>query len=122
MMGAGICNWLSFTGSTDIPEENAYVHWALPMNANMDAYWQGSPLSQITNAQTPTLILHGGNDARVPVGQAHEMHRALKEQGVDTQLVIYPRAGHGIRERAHRIDVITRMLDWFDRYVKGETD
>jgi dipeptidyl aminopeptidase/acylaminoacyl peptidase len=38
--------------------------------------------------------------------------------GVETQFVLYPRAGHGVRERAHRIDLYTRWLDWFDRFVK----
>lgn len=118
MMGAGLSNWISFTGTTDIPEEMCSVHWNRPMAENFDLYWERSPLSGIANAQTPTLILHGAGDKRVPPGQAHEMYLALKNKGVPTQLVLYPRSGHGVSERAHRIDLFTRELEWFEKYLK----
>jgi dipeptidyl aminopeptidase/acylaminoacyl peptidase len=118
MMGAGLSNWISFTGTTDIPEEMCTVHWNRPMAENFDVYWERSPLSGIANAQTPTLILHGAGDERVPPGQAHEMYQALKTKGVPVQLVLYPRSGHGVRERAHRIDLFTRELEWFEKYLK----
>jgi dipeptidyl aminopeptidase/acylaminoacyl peptidase len=105
-------------GTTDIPQENALVHWGFPMYDDYDLLWERSPLSAINNAQTPTLIIHSSGDKRVPMGQAWEMYRALKEKGVPTQLVLYPRSGHGLGERAHRLDLFTRELEWFDRYLK----
>ena len=57
-------------------------------------------------------------DARVHPEQALQFYQALKTKGIDTQLVTYPRATHGISERAHRLDVYTRQLDWFDTYLK----
>ena len=45
-------------------------------------------------------------------------NHGLKERGVPTEMVLYPRAGHGVRERAHRIDMLTRQLDWLERYVR----
>lgn len=118
MMGAGLSNWISFTGTTDIPEEMCTVHWNRQMAENFQLYWERSPLSGIASAQTPTLILHGAGDERVPPGQAHEMYQALKAKRVPVQLVLYPRSGHGVRERAHRIDLFTRELDWFEKYLK----
>ena len=118
MVGAGVIIWISFTGTPDIPQENAYTHWALPMYESYEQYWKGSPMSGVENANTPTLIAHGQNDKRVPVGQAYELYRALKDRGVPTQLVIYPRSGHGVGERAHRIDLYTRELEWFEKYLK----
>ena len=53
-----------------------------------------SPLSKVDQVQTPTLILHGAADVRCPVGQAQQWHTALREQGVPTQLVLYPEADH----------------------------
>jgi dipeptidyl aminopeptidase/acylaminoacyl peptidase len=120
VMGAGISNWISFTGTTDIPHENSYVHWNQWMYEDFDRYWDASPLSAIDKANTPTLILHGQDDERVPVEQGIELYRALEDKGVETQMVIYPRAGHGVRERAHRIDLLTRELEWFDRFLKGD--
>ena len=46
------------------------------------------------------------------------MYLALRRKGVDTELVFYPRASHGLSERAHRIDMYRRQLEWFDRYVR----
>ena len=118
IMGAGISNWISFTGTTDIPDEMSIVHWNLPMHDNFRLYWERSPLSAIDKARTPTLILYGASDARVHPAQGLELHQALKERGVPTEMVMYPRAGHGIRERAHMIDLLSRQLEWFDRYLK----
>lgn len=118
VMGAGISNWISFLGTTDIPHENYLVHWERWLEGNDLLFWERSPISGIEKANTPTLILHGAGDTRVPPSQAIEMYRALKDHGVETELVIYPRSGHGVSERAHRIDLFTRELDWFDRFLK----
>ena len=45
-----------------------------------------------TRCTTPTLVLHGGDDVRCPVGQAEQWHSALRERGVPTRLVLYPGA------------------------------
>jgi hypothetical protein len=42
---------------------------------------------------------------------------ALKDRGVPTELVIYPREPHGLRERAHNLDRLRRYMAWFKRYV-----
>lgn len=118
VMGAGICNWLSFMGTTDIPHEMSLVHWNQWGYDDPAMYWDRSPLSRIDKAKTPTLILHGEKDVRVSPGQAWEMYTALKTKGVPTQLVLYPRSGHGVSERAHRLDLYTRQLEWFDQYLK----
>lgn len=118
VMGAGISNWVSFSGTTDIPHEMSLVHWNRYAYANLELFWERSPMSRINQADTPTLILHGADDARVHPGQAWELYTGLKMRNVPTQMVLYPRSGHGIGERAHRIDLYQRQLDWFDRYVK----
>jgi dipeptidyl aminopeptidase/acylaminoacyl peptidase len=119
VMGAGISNWVSFMGTTDIPYEMSIVHWNFFWRDDPALYWRRSPLSAINEASTPMLILHGANDARVHPGQALEMHEALRQREIPTQLVLYPRASHGLSERAHRIDMYQRHVDWFDRYVMG---
>jgi dipeptidyl aminopeptidase/acylaminoacyl peptidase len=116
---AGITNWISFTGTTDIPEENAVVHWDLDPYERSGLAWDRSPLAHLAGATTPVLIAHGENDRRVPLGQGVELHTALRLRGTPVELVTYPRAGHGLRERAHRLDYMNRSLDWFDRWVKG---
>jgi dipeptidyl aminopeptidase/acylaminoacyl peptidase len=84
---------------------------------DFDLVWERSPLKHVKNSKTPTLILHGGADRRVPLNQAHELYRGLKYFNVPTTLVVYPREGHSTRERAHQIDLCRRALAWYDQYL-----
>jgi dipeptidyl aminopeptidase/acylaminoacyl peptidase len=81
-------------------------------------YDERSPIISIKNCRTPTLLLHGEYDAGVPVSQAYEFYTGLKDAGVETELVIYPRERHSIQEYLHRLDVQKRMLAWFTTHLK----
>jgi dipeptidyl aminopeptidase/acylaminoacyl peptidase len=76
-----------------------------------------SPITHVAQATTPTLILHGSEDQCTPVGQAVELHQALVLNGVPSELVVYPREGHGFREREHAADAERRTVEWFARYL-----
>jgi dipeptidyl aminopeptidase/acylaminoacyl peptidase len=64
--------------------------------------------------------MRGRNDTNVPLGQALFFHRALRRFGVEHEFVVYPREGHGFVERAHRIDVLLRARDRFDRCLGAD--
>jgi dipeptidyl aminopeptidase/acylaminoacyl peptidase len=119
MVGAAITNWISFTGTSEIEHENSLVHWDLWPYENTQLAWERSPMANTQGSTTATLVVHGKDDTRVPPGQAKELYRALRHAGAATELVLYPREGHGLRERAHQIDFAKRWLDWFDTHVKG---
>ena len=70
------------------------------------------------NAHTPTLILQGEADVIDPKGQSEALYRALKRYGVETELVIYPREGHGLKEEKHLVDRLNRLVAWFDKHLK----
>jgi len=57
--------------------------------------WRQSPLSGAAKAKTPFLLLQGQSDGTDPLGQAEEMYRALRQEGVPVDLVTYPREDHG---------------------------
>jgi dipeptidyl aminopeptidase/acylaminoacyl peptidase len=117
---AGISNWISFIGTTDIPRENSLVHWALDWMENKEnetLVWDRSPMAHIRNAQTPTLIANGEKDLRVPKNQSYELYRGLEMRNVPVEFVIYPREQHGLKEREHQLDYMYRVLNWFDKYV-----
>ena len=117
MVGAAITNWISFTGTTEIEHENSLVHWDLWPYENYDLAWERSPMAHVKNSKTATLIVHGSDDTRVPPGQASELYRALRHFGVKTEIVFYPREGHGLGERAHQLDFAQRFVDWFAENV-----
>lgn len=119
VMWMGISNWFSMTGISDIFFENSTVHWNAMMYEHETLYWERSPLSHIDKANTPTLIVHGAADPRVPIGQSQEMYTALRWKGVPVEFVTYPREGHGVAERAHQEDFMRRVIGWFDTYLAG---
>jgi dipeptidyl aminopeptidase/acylaminoacyl peptidase len=80
-------------------------------------YIERSPVFAGQRLRTPTLITNGARDRATPMGQSVELFRALREQGTDAELVIYPTEGHGFSDVATRGDWIGRMLAWLDRYM-----
>ncbi|WP_167458351.1 S9 family peptidase [Mesorhizobium kowhaii] len=76
-----------------------------------------SAITRLDRPTTPTLMMHGEGDRCTPLGQAQELYAALLERGVESELVVYPREGHGLRERDHQLEAWRRMIGWFDRYL-----
>jgi dipeptidyl aminopeptidase/acylaminoacyl peptidase len=60
--------------------------------------------------------MHGENDSDVPIAEAEEYFIALKDVGVDTIFIRYPREGHGLRETKHVIDSIGRCIAWYEKH------
>lgn len=117
---AGLSNWISFMGTTDIPHEMSLTHWDLWWFENEGLTWDRSPVAHLQNTDTPILVAHGKADDRVHPEQSIQLHQFLKLNDITTQLVMYPREPHGLTERAHSIDFMERVVDWFDRYVKED--
>ena len=120
VMGAGLSNLISDHGQDDIPSANLLYFPGQPYH-HLDQYWQASPIRHITNCVTPTLIVHGDDDARVHPAQGMEMYRALKVLDVPVEFVRYPREAHGFQERNHQIDLMRRITSWFERWLEPGT-
>jgi dipeptidyl aminopeptidase/acylaminoacyl peptidase len=116
MMGAGICNWRSYHGVAEVGAWDQISYRASPYEQG-GRYDHFSAIHYVDRVTTPTLIVHGADDIIVPVGQSYEFFRALKDHGIPTELVVYPREPHGFRERGHNIDRLRRFLAWFQRYL-----
>lgn len=116
VMGAGIAHWQSFHGKSCLTAWDA-IHYETDPYEPRGTFEKFSPLAYAKNIKTPTLILHGEKDEDVPVEQAHLFFRALKDLGVPTVLIVYPREPHGVSERAHMLDLSRRVIDWMKRYL-----
>ncbi len=119
MVGAGLTNMWSMYGTNDIPSVLISYFGGIPDAKTLPLYLDRSAMSHIDNVTTPTLILHGANDERVPTGQAYELYRGLKDRGKTTELVFYPREGHGFTEYYHQRDRMQRIYDWVTKYTLG---
>lgn len=117
--GAALTNLISMYGTNDIPSTlDDYFGGGPYSAANSQAYWNASAMAHIAKAKTPTLILHGLADDRVPPSQGQELYLGLKKLGVPTEFVTYPREPHGFREPNHQIDKVEREIAWFERWLK----
>jgi dipeptidyl aminopeptidase/acylaminoacyl peptidase len=98
---------------------SAYDEWfyGTPYE-KLDGFIKSSPMTFVKNAKTPTLLLQGEDDTTDPIGQSQQFYRGLKRYGVDADLVLYPREPHGLREEKHLLDRLTRILAWYDKYLK----
>jgi dipeptidyl aminopeptidase/acylaminoacyl peptidase len=117
-VGAGVTNLMSFTGTADIPsfipDYFGGDFWDV-----FDRWRTHSAMFNVRGVSTPTLILHGEQDLRVPISQGYELYNALKRQGVATKMVVYPRQPHGIQEPKLMLDAMNRNLEWFDHWLLG---
>lgn len=118
-VGAGISNWMTYYVNTDIhPFTRQYLKgtpWSDP-----DIYALTSPMTNINNASTPTLIQHGELDRRVPTPNAYELYQGLQDVGVETKLVIYKGFGHGITKPKERLAAVWHNWEWFAEPVFGK--
>ncbi len=117
VVGAAVTNLWSFTGTADIPGFLPDYFQAEPWE-NFETYRAHSPMTYVKGVTTPTLILHGETDDRVPVTQGYELYNALKRQRVNVKMVVYPRTPHGPREPKFLLDIMQRHLDWVAAYVR----
>jgi dipeptidyl aminopeptidase/acylaminoacyl peptidase len=113
---AGISDWYSFFGQTDIPNLLEFGFGGMPTESK-ETYERWSPIEFADRVTTPLLITHGEEDARVPIPQADQYYRQLKKLGKTVEFLRYPREGHGIREPAHRLHLDTEQEKWFATYV-----
>jgi dipeptidyl aminopeptidase/acylaminoacyl peptidase len=114
---AGISNLVSFNYMAYYHDYLAVEFGAFPHEQGlMDLLWERSPIRYVHKVRTPTLLVHGENDNDVPIAEAEQFYIALKDVGVETVMIRYPREGHGIREPVHVVDLIDRSVSWYRRH------
>jgi dipeptidyl aminopeptidase/acylaminoacyl peptidase len=112
-----VTNLQSMFGTTDIKSWSKWEFFGYPWET-FDDYVRCSPITHVGKVKTPTLILHGESDIRVPISQSVEFYSALKARRVTTQFVRYPNEGHAISQPQHVKDYWERILGWFERYLR----
>ncbi len=114
---AGIANLISYNYMTYYNQyEEMEFGQFLTQGRLMDEAWERSALKHVANVHTPTMLVHGENDPDVPIAEAEQYYVALKDVGVDTIMVRYPREGHGVREIKHQIDLMDRSIRWYESH------
>ena len=103
-------------------------HYQRQWEAELGLPWEGdnrenweriSPFNRVEHIETPTLIMGGEQDWNVPILNSEQLYQALRRRGIETQLVVYPDQGHGIRVPTYQVDRYERYLDWYNDHVRG---
>jgi len=113
----GVYNLESMYGATEelwFPEwEFGGTPWDKP-----ELYQSLSPHKYAKNFATPTLVVHGELDYRVPIGEALQLFTALQRRGVPSRFLYFPDEGHWVLKPQNSKVWHQTVLDWFDRWVK----
>jgi dipeptidyl aminopeptidase/acylaminoacyl peptidase len=114
---AGLFNLMSMYGAT---EELWFTEWEFKGTpwTNPDMYTKWSPHQFVKNFKTPTLVIHGELDYRVPYTEGLQLFTALQRQGVDSKLLVYPDEGHWILKPQNSELWHNTVLGWFDSHLK----
>jgi dipeptidyl aminopeptidase/acylaminoacyl peptidase len=114
---AGVFDLRSMAGET---EELWFPYWefrGMPWD-NPDAYEQWSPSYRVKNFKTPTLVIHGELDYRVPVGQGMQLFTALQMQKVPSKIIMFPDEGHWILKPQNSSFWYKSFLEWIGEWTQ----
>jgi dipeptidyl aminopeptidase/acylaminoacyl peptidase len=114
-----IVNWESWYGSTDVQGLTEFEFAGAPWEQR-ELYRRLSPISYVEQVTAPTLIIHGENDYRTPVGEGEQWFMALKRREIPTELVRYSRSSHGLSHTDEPwllVDRLERIRSWFTHWL-----
>ncbi|MEZ6140462.1 MAG: prolyl oligopeptidase family serine peptidase [Zavarzinella sp.] len=117
--GAGIMDTCAEWGFNDEPAYPRVFKKGHPWE-QPDLYRKTSPVFDLANVTTPTIIHVGGNDVRCPPGHSQMLYRALKEYlHVPCEWITYTGEPHGLSKLNNRRAKMEWDLAWFDKYLKN---
>ncbi|WNJ20349.1 S9 family peptidase [Pontibacter sp. G13] len=123
----GVMNWLRTLKSMppfwEAAQKKAfYDEIGNPYTQDSVRLYNISPLFHANLVTKPLMVFQGARDRRVPQVESDEIVAAVKEAGVPVEYVVFEDEGHGFRKKKNLIEGNSRILEFLDRYLKGETD
>ncbi|HVW67995.1 MAG TPA: S9 family peptidase [Steroidobacteraceae bacterium] len=111
-----VINWTSWLLTADMGAFGArYWFKHLPWE-DQATYWTHSPLANVGNVTTPTMVVVGLSDLRTTVGEAEQFYQALQLRHVPTELYEIPGAAHVLMRPSQLAEQSTAIIEWFNRY------
>lgn len=112
----GFLEPLSFQGTSDIGSffGDEYV------GVSAEDIARQSPMAVVGQVTTPTLVMHSELDFRCPLEQATRYYAALKRQGTEAELLVFPGENHELTRAGqprHRVQRFDAVLDWWSRHL-----
>jgi dipeptidyl aminopeptidase/acylaminoacyl peptidase len=113
----GISNLVTFLENTSPYRRAVREREYGSLDGDRDFLLQASPISRIDDVRAPLFIIHGANDPRVPLGEAEQIHRALSERGVRSELLVYPDEGHGLAKLPNKLDAYPKAVAFLEEML-----
>jgi dipeptidyl aminopeptidase/acylaminoacyl peptidase len=112
---AGIFNATSMYAT----EELWFQEWEFKGNPwdNPELYNKWSPHMSANNFKTPTLVVHGELDYRVPVGEGIQLFSTLQRKGVPSKFLYFPDEGHWVLKPQNSELWYATVLSWFTQWL-----
>ena len=113
---AGVYDLASMFGST---EELWFPIWEFNGTPweNPEMYQRWSPSQFANRFKTPTLVIHGEKDYRVPVTQAMQLFTALQLRKVPSKFLHFPDEGHWILRPRNSVHWYQSVISWLDEWI-----
>ena len=116
IIGAAVTDLFTMATTTDISPSYLDGYYG-DLASNTKLYDEHSPVRFLSHCHTPTLVMHGEADVRVPISQGEEFYNGLLFMGRETEMIRYPREPHIFTEQDHQRDSLQRMLRWYDAHL-----
>jgi len=114
----GVYDLRSETGETEELWFPIWEYGGMPWD-DPEMYVRWSPSMYVKEFKTPTLVIHGELDFRVPYGQGLQLFTALQMQKIPSQLLIFPDEGHWVLKPQNSMLWYKTFIDWMDRWAKA---
>ncbi|MEA3149140.1 MAG: hypothetical protein QOD56_79 [Gammaproteobacteria bacterium] len=89
-----------------------------PEYANPAGYAKHNPIDYVNRWKTPTLVVHGQLDYRVPYAQGLAVYTALQRRGVPSQLLYFPDENHWVLKPANSVQWYDTAIAWMNRWTR----
>jgi dipeptidyl aminopeptidase/acylaminoacyl peptidase len=114
--GAAVTDLFADATTTDIAPSYFDGYFG-DLASHRKLYDDHSPVRFLDRCHTPTLVVHGEADVRVPISQGEEFYHGLRFMGRETEMLRYPREPHIFTETEHQRNSLERMLWWYDIHL-----
>ena len=110
----------NLTSEYGVTEELWFPEWEFKGNPwdNPEQYEKWSPHMYAKNFKTPTLVVQGELDFRVPVDQGLQLFTTLQRKNIPSKLIYFPDEGHWVLKPQNSRLWYGQVLDWFDQWLK----
>lgn len=114
----GVYNLESMYGTTEEVFFNNWDHggayWETNNPVAQKAYTQFNPIKLVNNWNTPILIIQGGKDYRVPIGQGQEAFQAAQLKGIKSRFMLFPEENHWVTKPQNALVWQREFFKWLN--------